>query len=95
MSSAPTTPSSLDALRLALSARRAGTLGSADFCAQARALTWPASLPPVYGEALADLLDRLESSALFAGESCSFSDTDLLQAMQAWLDRAEARLLKS
>ncbi len=49
----------------------------------------------MYGEALADLLDRLESSALFAGESCSFSDTDLLQAMQAWLDRAEARLLKS
>ena len=34
------------------------------------------------------LLDRLESSALFTEESCSFSQTDLKQHLQTWLDKA-------
>jgi hypothetical protein len=40
------------------------------------------------------LLDRLESSALFAEESCSFSQTDLLDSLQLWLDKAQLQLEK-
>jgi len=34
------------------------------------------------------LLNRLESSALFSDESCSFSRHDLLDSVQSWLDKA-------
>ena len=51
-----------------------------------------AALPPRFGEVLGQLLDRLESSALFDGESCSFSSRDLHDSLQFWIDRAEARL---
>ncbi len=34
------------------------------------------------------LLNRLESSALFSDESCSFSRHDLLDSVQLWLDKA-------
>jgi hypothetical protein len=37
-----------------------------------------AALPPRYSEVLLNLLDRLESSALFSEESCSFSQKDLV-----------------
>lgn len=47
-----------------------------------------AALPPRYGEVLLNLLDRLESSALFSEESCSFSQKDLLGHLQAWVDKA-------
>lgn len=47
-----------------------------------------AALPPRYGEVLLNLLDRLESSALFSEESCSFSQKDLLDHLQAWVDKA-------
>ena len=48
-----------------------------------------ASLPSKYSEALETVLQRLESSAAFSEESCSFSQRDLLDALGAWLDRAE------
>ena len=51
-----------------------------------------AALPPRYGEVLLNLLDRLESSALFSEESCSFSQKDLLDNLQAWADKARAQL---
>jgi hypothetical protein len=51
-----------------------------------------AALPPRYAEVLHGLLDRLESSALFAEESCSFSQTDLLDSLQLWLDKAGQQL---
>lgn len=51
-----------------------------------------AQLPPRYAEVLHNLLDRLESSALFSEESCSFSQTDLLDSLQMWLDKAGAQL---
>jgi len=51
-----------------------------------------AALPPRYGEVLLNLLDRLESSALFSEESCSFSQKDLLDNLQAWVDKARAQL---
>lgn len=60
---------------------------------QARAATTLLqALPPRYGEVLLNLLDRLESSALFTEESCSFSQTDLLVNLQTWADKAQAQL---
>ncbi len=50
------------------------------------------ALPPVFGEVWHNLLDRLESASLFAEESCSFSQKDLLDSMQLWLDKATLRL---
>ena len=51
-----------------------------------------AALPERYGPVLLQLLDRLESSALFTEESCSFSQSDLHTHLHAWLDKAQARL---
>lgn len=51
-----------------------------------------AALPPAFPEVWHNLLDRLESSALFAEESCSFSQKDLVDSLQMWLDKAAARL---
>lgn len=51
-----------------------------------------AALPPRYGEVLLGLLDRLESSALFAEESCSFSHSELLASLRLWADKAQSQL---
>jgi hypothetical protein len=45
------------------------------------------ALPPRYGEVLLNLLDRLESSALFTEESCSFSQKDLLDNLRMPMGR--------
>lgn len=50
------------------------------------------TLPPRFSEVLLPLLDRIESSALFSEESCSFSQRDLLDNVQLWLDKALVRL---
>ena len=60
---------------------------------QARAATTLLeALPPRYGEVLLNLLDRLESSALFTEESCSFSQKDLLDNLRLWADKAQTQL---
>jgi hypothetical protein len=51
-----------------------------------------AALPPRYGEVLLNLLDRLESSALFSEESCSFSQKDLVANLQMWVEKARSAL---
>ena len=51
-----------------------------------------AALPPRYAEMLHGLLDRLESSALFSEESCSFSQKDLVDNLQMWVDKARQAL---
>jgi hypothetical protein len=51
-----------------------------------------AALPEKYSAVLHDILDRLESGALFTEESCSFSQRDLLDSLQVWLDKAQAQL---
>jgi len=51
------------------------------------------ALPPRYSEVLLNLLDRLESSALFSEESCSFSQKDLLDNLQVWIDKARGQLV--
>ncbi len=53
------------------------------------------ALPPRYGEVLLNLLDRLESSALFSEESCSFSQKDLLDNLETWATKAPAQLEKT
>lgn len=80
-------------LQTQFDALRAGRTHAAAFSVQARAHTeLLAALPPRYTEVLLNLLDRLESSALFAEESCSFSQTDLLDSLQLWLDKAALQL---
>ncbi|MEG0150601.1 MAG: hypothetical protein RR473_02980 [Comamonas sp.] len=60
---------------------------------QARAATaLLQALPGRYAEVLLNLLDRLESSALFTEESCSFSQKDLLDNLQLWGEKAQAQL---
>lgn len=51
-----------------------------------------AALPPRFTEVLLGLLDRLESSALFADESCSFSHRELLGSLALWVEKATERL---
>lgn len=50
------------------------------------------ALPERYGPVLLQLLDRLESSALFTEESCSFSQTDLHTHLQGWIEKAHVQL---
>ena len=47
------------------------------------------SLPEKFGVVLSHLLDRLEASALFSEESCSFSKKALLDSLQLWLEKAQ------
>jgi hypothetical protein len=85
--------SSLTPLGQALQQLRAGSLDVAAFSALARGQSaLLAALPPAFPQVLHSLLDRLESSALFSEESCSFSQTELLDSLQQWLDHARARL---
>lgn len=50
------------------------------------------ALPARYRVVLDDLLARLESTALFSEESCSFSRSDLLQNLRLWLDKAQQQI---
>ncbi len=84
---------SLDAIASELAKLRAGEVGVAAFSSRARAHPGLlASLPPPFTTVLHDLLDRLESSALFSEESCSFSQSGLLDNLQLWLDKARQRV---
>ena len=84
---------SLAALRSALADLRKGTLGVQAFSHMAHqheALLQ--ALPDPFTPVWHSLLDRLESSALFSEESCSFSHSELLDSLNLWLDKAEQRL---
>ena len=83
----------LSDLTAALAALRDGTLSPSTFCARAHGqAALVQALPPRYGEVLSALLDRLESSALFTEESCSFSQRELHDSLGLWLDKARAQL---
>lgn len=93
MNTATSELTELDALAQGLAALRAGQVRVADLSAQARqSQVLLNALPARYREVLLGLLDRLESSALFAEESCSFSQIDLLDSLQLWVDKARAQL---
>ncbi|WP_311222362.1 MULTISPECIES: hypothetical protein [unclassified Acidovorax] len=73
----------------ALRRLRQGDLRPHAFSDQTRAFAaLRAALPARYDEVLLGLLDRLESGALFAEESCSFSQKDLVDSLQMWADKA-------
>ena len=83
----------LAALQSALAAHGQGALRAAALGGSARAQpALLAALPPRYGEVLLNLIDRLEASALFTEESCSFSRKDLLDHLQTWVDKARSAL---
>ena len=83
----------LSTLQSALESHSRGDLSAAALGDEARAQqALLAALPPRYGEVLLNLIDRLESSALFTEESCSFSRSSLLDHLQAWVDKAGASL---
>ncbi|RYX92683.1 MAG: hypothetical protein EOO28_20955 [Comamonadaceae bacterium] len=80
-------------LRGALVETRDGAMNAQAFSALARAQgELLATLPAKYADVLHQLLDRLESSALFTEESCSFSQKDLLDSLQMWADKSQAQL---
>ena len=90
-----TTPTTHDLtpLRQALDALRAQRLTAHAFSTLAREQSaLLAALPSAYATVWHGLLDRLESSALFSEESCSFSQTDLIDSLALWLDKAQAQL---
>ena len=84
---------STSALRDALSALRTDTSSVQAFCHTARSQqALFNALPPKFEDVWLGLVDRLESSALFSEESCSFSQTDLLDNLGLVLDKAEQQL---
>ena len=83
----------LSTLQSALESHSRGDLSAAALGEEARAQqALLAALPPRYGEVLLNLLDRLESSALFSEESCSFSQKDLVANLRMWADKARGVL---
>ena len=85
--------SHLAVLRQAFTQLRSGQLSVHTFSTTARAQDdLLHALPPAFAPVWHQLLDRLESSALFSEESCSFSHGDLLDSLALWLDKAELRL---
>ncbi len=83
----------LDTLQSALDAARRGDMPLAELTglwrAQAAQLT---TLPPRFAAVLDQLLMPIESGSLFTEESCSFSQHDLLQSLEHWLNRARSVL---
>ena len=83
----------LDQLHHALEQLRDGSLQTRDFCHMVRAQeVLLGALPERYQTVWLDLIDRMESSALFTDESCSFSQTELIDSLSIWLDKAQQLL---
>jgi hypothetical protein len=80
----------LQAATLQMRAQAVSAHALSDLARDQKALL--ASLPERYEVVLLQLMDRLESSALFSEESCSFSQQELLNSVQTWLDKARAAL---
>jgi len=88
-----TPPTQLATLAQALQAFERGDHSAAALGTLARQQTTLLdALPPRYNEVLLNLLDRLESSALFSEESCSFSQQDLVANLDMWVEKAQATL---
>jgi hypothetical protein len=86
----------LQHIQAQLQALREGQLSAAAFCQAHRDPEQLLSaLPPAFKQVWQDHLDRLESSANFAEESCSFSAADLLDGLTIWIEKAQSRLTTS
>jgi len=77
----------------ALAMSRQGGIPQMDMIRLWRKSSAELPLPEKYGVVLGNLLDRIEASALFSEESCSFSQKDLLDSLQLWADKAQAKLI--
>lgn len=85
----------LQTIREQLATVQAGSARTDALVRTARASdTLLAALPEKYSTVLYDILDRLESGALFTEESCSFSQRDLLNSLQMWADKAQTQLAR-
>ena len=83
----------LQALHDAVLRLEDGSSTAAQLSAQARASqALLATLPERYGPVLLQLLDRLELSALFTEESCSFSQNELHTHLHGWIAKAREQL---
>lgn len=82
----------LSPLPATLDAFKQGTLPLNDLVRQWRdaAQGHQPALPQRYRDVLERILTQLESSALFSEESCSFSQTDIVNALGDWLAKARA-----
>ncbi|MGO4328403.1 hypothetical protein AB4Z48_17440 [Cupriavidus sp. 2TAF22] len=88
MSASTGNSTALAGMRAALEQHLGGSLG-ADALVRAWREAAPAlTLPPVFGQAMEELLRRLEMSAVFAQDSCSFSSSAVTDQMKRWLDKA-------
>lgn len=86
----------LDALQNALQQLRNDGMRVSDFAQLAdQQQGLAAALPARFNEVLSQLLNRLESAALFTEESCSFSQKELLDSLQLWIDKARLQLQKT
>jgi hypothetical protein len=85
----------LAAMRAALRSLQDGRSGVAALCAAWRERgDLMAALPPRYLQVAEDLLGRLEAGSLFTEESCSFSQKDLTDSLDTWLDKAGQTLAR-
>jgi hypothetical protein len=82
----------LDRMNTALAQSQNGQLPQSEMIRLWRTQSATLALPARFDEVLQPLLDRIEASALFSEESCSFSQKDLLANLQMWADKARLRL---
>jgi hypothetical protein len=82
----------LDRMNTALAQSQNGQLPQSEMIRLWRTQAVTLALPARFDEVLQPLLDRIEASALFSEESCSFSQKDLLASLQMWTDKARLRL---
>ena len=80
----------LDGMTDALQACIQGRMPQNAMIAQWRMDATHLPIPEKYGEVLSNLLDRMEASALFTEESCSFSQQGLFDNLRLWADKARA-----
>jgi hypothetical protein len=85
----------LNRMTEALAACQQGDLSQNEMIRQWRSDGARLPLPEKFGDVLGNLLDRMEASALFSEESCSFSQKDLFDSLQMWAEKAKARLSNS
>lgn len=97
------TPATLSAdqerLLTALASALAGARADGDcrrlIAEMARTQALLPALPAAFEPVLQGISQRLESSAAFGEESCSFSLTDLYNSLDTWIARARLRLTEA
>jgi hypothetical protein len=81
----------LIALKSSLEGWKLGQVTVLELTAQFRDFYSNSGLPDKYGRVLEEVLGRIESSSLFTEESCSFSQKDLIDALNFWIDKAQTQ----